>query len=96
MITLALTALLGAVIIATGLSLVDNFIRGRYVFEALREERALLDAGFVPMATASETRVRQPVRFDALATPSRIPSQRLAADRPHSRPRSRRAAPGAA
>lgn len=96
MITLALIALLGAVVIATGLTLVDSFIRGRYVFEALQEERALLDAGFVPMAAASEVRIRQPVRFDALATPSRIPSQRLAADRPYSRPRSQRAAPGAA
>lgn len=92
MITLALSALLAAVMIATVLTLIDNFVRGRYVFEALYEERALLDAGFVPMATASETRVRQPVRFDALATPSRLPSQRLAANRA----RPRHAAPGAA
>ena len=96
MITFALSALLAAVTIATVLTLIDNFVRGRLVFEALREERALLDAGFVPMATASETRVRQPVRFDALATPTRLPSQRLAAQRPHSRPRSQRSAPGAA
>jgi len=92
MITLALSALLAVVVVATGLTLVDCWIRGRYVFESLREERTLLDAGFVPMAQGGETRVRQPVRFDALATPVRVPSQRLTADRS----RSRRAAPGAA
>ena len=92
MLTLALVALLIAVIAATALALADCWIRGRYLFESLREERALLDAGFVPMAQRQETRVRQPVHFDTLATPARLPSQRLAVDRSLSR----HAAPGAA
>lgn len=101
MITLALSILLFVVIIATGLALVDCWIRGRYMFEYLREERALLDAGFVSMAKRASPRVRQRVGFETLATPARAASRaaarpaatlRPATDRPHSP----RCAPGAA
>ena len=75
---------------ATLLALLDCWIRGRFVFDGLKQERALLDAGFVPMAPAAEPRLRESVRFDALATlgrtPSRVPSQRLKADRRPAKP----------
>lgn len=91
MIALALSALIAVVAVATSLTLVDCWIRGRYMLEALREERALLDAGFVMMAQPIDPRPRKPVRFDALTTAYRAPSQRLSTDAKLPR----RAAPGA-
>jgi len=87
MIQGTIIGLFGIVIIASTLALIDCWIRGRYVFEGIQEERALLDAGFVPMAKAVETRQRQPVRFDALATPAVLPKDRLPQQRLHNRAR---------
>lgn len=87
MIQGTIIGLFGIVIIASALALIDCWIRGRYVFEGIQEERALLDAGFVPMAKAVETRQRQPVRFDALATPARLPRPHLPQQRIHNRAR---------
>jgi len=78
MLTLAIAALLMIVALASIATLIDCWIRGRYIFESLKNESDLLDAGFVPVIAPKEQRVRQQMRFDALATPSRLPSQRLA------------------
>ncbi|MEO0690103.1 MAG: hypothetical protein AAFY51_07350 [Pseudomonadota bacterium] len=77
MVTLTLSALFALVAVATALTLVDCWIRGRFIFEALQQERALLDAGFVPMAAAGDHRPRKRVRYDALAVPSRVSAPRL-------------------
>lgn len=76
MLTLALSALIFVVALAVVIALIDAWISGRFVFESLREERALLDAGFVPMATAREHRVRAPVNFQTLAAPARFANVR--------------------
>ncbi|MEM6826738.1 MAG: hypothetical protein AAF553_02225 [Pseudomonadota bacterium] len=76
MVTFAISALFTLVAIATALTLVDCWIRGRFVFEALQRESALLDAGFLPMTATADHRVRKRVRYDTLATPSRVPSPR--------------------
>ncbi|MEL6487982.1 MAG: hypothetical protein AAFQ13_12665 [Pseudomonadota bacterium] len=81
MLALTISALLVVVALASALALADCWVRGRYVFEGLQHERALLDAGFVPVAQPVEQRVRQAVRFDTLATPPRVPGQRLVASR---------------
>ena len=82
MLTFALLALLLAVIVAAAATLVDCWIRGRFIFAALREERALLDAGYVPVTPNANPRMRKSVRYDALATPARASSRRLSTDRP--------------
>ena len=92
MLALAISALITLVGLATGVTLVDCWISGKFVFEGLREERALLDAGFVPMQASGEHRARKPVGFQALATPARLPAQRMTQNR--SRPQ--RSLPGAA
>ena len=81
MIEVTISALLALVTIVSLVTLVDCWIRARYTMESIREERALLDAGFVPMALPGEQRLRQPMRFDALATAGRVPAQRLQAGR---------------
>lgn len=50
MATLFVTGLFVIVAIASALALADAWFRGRYVFEQLLEERALLEQGFVPVA----------------------------------------------
>lgn len=92
MLALAISALITLVALATAVTLADCWISGKFVFEGLREERALLDAGFVPMQASGDHRVRKPVGFQTLATPARLPAQRLVKD--HSRPQ--RSLPGAA
>jgi hypothetical protein len=91
LISITLAALVALTAVATALALLDSWIRGRFVFEGLKRESALLDAGFVPMARSGEQRLREPVRFDALAAfgraPTRVPSQRLKADRKRATPR---------
>ena len=81
MLALTISALMVAVALASALALADCWMRGRYVFEGLKQERALLDSGFVPVAQPVEQRVRQAVRYDVLATPARLPAQRLVAAR---------------
>lgn len=76
MLELTIIALFAIIGIASTLALVDCWIRGRYIFERIQEEQSLLDAGFVPVSPVAEVRQRQAVRFDALATPSRLPKQR--------------------
>lgn len=86
MLALTISALFAVVALASALALADCWVRGRYVFERLKQERDLLDAGFVPVALPVEQRMRQAVRFDALATPARLPVQRLVAPRPRPLP----------
>lgn len=102
MLVFAITTLLTLVGLGSAMTLADCWIRGRYTLESLQEERALLDAGFLPMPQPIEQRVRQSLRFEALAMPShltshltghrtghiktRVPVERLAANRPTSRP----------
>ena len=96
MLAFGMAALVALIAIASGLTLLDCWIRGKYVFASLRAERALLDAGFVPMAPAGETRLRKPVTFETLAMPAR-PAPQMRDQRPAAPPlRSRQAAPGAA
>ena len=96
MLALGIVALIAVIAVASGLTLLDCWIRGRHVFESLRAERALLDAGFVPVAPAAPVRLRKPVAFETLAMPPRpaprMRDQRLAP----ARPRSRQAAHGVA
>ena len=86
MIALTISALLALVTIAGLITLLDCWIRGRYTLESIREEQALLDAGFVPMAQGDDQRLRQPLRFDTFATAGRLPAQRLQAGRRGHRP----------
>ena len=81
MITLSILALMVLVGAASLIAFIDCWIRGRYIFTSLKRERALLDAGFVPMINSTEPRLRQPMRFEALATQSRVPTARLSANR---------------
>lgn len=60
MIAITLASLFLVVSLATALALADSWLRGRYAFAALKRERALVDAGFVPMAQAQELRLREP------------------------------------
>ncbi|MHA7818833.1 MAG: hypothetical protein ACX930_04195 [Erythrobacter sp.] len=68
MIAMTLIALFTVVAIATGLSLVDSWLRGRAEFRSFLREKRLLDAGFVPQVEASDVRMRlQPRRTLAAA-----------------------------
>ena len=58
MVEYALIALFALVTIATGLALVDCWLRGKHAFLVIARERALLNAGFVPVVKAKETRLR--------------------------------------
>ena len=62
MIALTLTLLFAIAAIATGLSLIDSWLRGRGLYCVLKREQALLDAGFVPQVSAQEVRLRRPAR----------------------------------
>ena len=62
MLALTLIGLFGVVAIATGLSLVDTFLRARGAFRTLQREHRLLKAGFVPQVHAHELRLRSPAR----------------------------------
>lgn len=81
MLALTIASLFTLAAFASLLTLVDCWIRGRYEFVRLGQERALIDAGFTPTPAALEQRVRQPaVRFEALATPARLPVLRALPD----------------
>ncbi|MEM9501182.1 MAG: hypothetical protein AAF941_04990 [Pseudomonadota bacterium] len=78
MIATTLTALFVVIAIATLLTFADCWVRGRYAFVALKRERALVKAGFVPVVEAEAIRLRQPDRIAPAATRSfarRIPSR---------------------
>ena len=62
MIATLATVLVAVVAIATGLSLIDSWIRGRSEFAALKREQKLLDVGFVPQVHSAEVRLRRPAR----------------------------------
>lgn len=62
MLTLTLALLFTTAAIATGLSLLDSWLRGRKVYCVLKREKALLDAGFVPQVHAHEVRLRKPAK----------------------------------
>ena len=59
MIAMTLSTLFAIVAIATALSLIDSWIRGRSAYAGLRREQALLDAGFVPEIEPGEVRLRR-------------------------------------
>ena len=69
MITMTLIALFTVVAVATGLSFLDSWLRGKTELQGLLREKYLLDAGFVPQISASDVRLRrQPRRTLAAAT----------------------------
>lgn len=96
MLALGIVTLIAVIAVASALTLLDCWIRGRYVFESLKAERALLDAGFVPVVPPAQMRLRKPVAFETLAMPQR-PVPRVADQRrAPARLRSRQAARGVA
>lgn len=54
----ALITLFALVTLATGLVLVDCWLRGKHAFLQVTRERALLSSGFVPVVAARKTRLR--------------------------------------
>ncbi len=58
MIVMTATALLLITAVATGITLLDNWIRGREAFVKLVQERAAARAGFVPVVDATDLRQR--------------------------------------
>ena len=76
MIALTLAGFFTIVTIATGLSLLDSWLRGRADFRSLMRQRRLLDAGFVPQVQAHEVRLRAPARR-TLAAASRPYARRV-------------------
>ena len=76
MLTLMLTCLFAAAIIAAGLSLLDSWMRGSSAYRVLKRERALLEAGFVHQVYAQEIRLRRPAR-KTLAAATRPYARRL-------------------
>ncbi len=82
MIAATLTALFVVVAFATLLALVDLWIRGRFAFDIVKQERALAKAGFVPTVDAEELRLRPAPRTAPAATrpfARRVPSRVRAA-----------------
>ncbi len=61
-LSMTLTGLFAVVTIATGLSLLDSWLRGRSVYRVLKREQSLLKAGFMPQVHAHEVRLRKPAR----------------------------------
>ena len=62
MLTLTLTLFFLIAAIATGLSLLDSWMRGKHVYPVLKREKALLDAGYVPQIHADKLRLRRPAQ----------------------------------
>lgn len=98
MIELMISSLFGLVAIVSALALVDCWMRGRWVFARLESERALFDAGFVPVAEPLEMRQREarrePLGYNTLAAFNR-PSQQRPVARCHPQPLSQAAPAGA-
>lgn len=76
MTAMLITALIAITAVATGLSLIDSWLRGRGAYRVLRRERALLKAGFVPQVHAHEVRLRKPAQR-TLAAASRPYARRV-------------------
>ena len=76
LIAATVTALIAILAIATGLSLLDSWLRGRADFRGLMREKRLLDAGFVLQVEAREVRLRKPARR-TLAAATRPYARRL-------------------
>lgn len=76
LIAATLTALISIIAIATGLSLLDSWLRGRADLRSLLREKRLLDAGFVAQVEAKEVRLRAPARR-TLAAAARPYARRL-------------------
>jgi len=76
MLAMTLTCLFAIATIATGLSLLDSWLRGRGAYLVLRREEALLRAGFVPQVHAHELRLRKAPARHTLATATRSKSRR--------------------
>ncbi len=68
MLALTLTCLFAIATIATGLSLLDSWLRGRGAYIMLKRQQALLEAGFTPQLHAREVRLRQQPRKPARRT----------------------------
>lgn len=68
MIALSLATLFAIVAISTAIALTDCWLRGRLAYTRLNRERALADAGFVPMVETSDIRLRGRVRVAPAAT----------------------------
>lgn len=72
MIAFTIAAFLIVTAIATGLTLADSWLRARHALAALRRERALLAAGFVPEIDHREMRLRRAaMRAQRPSLPSR-------------------------
>jgi hypothetical protein len=65
LIVMTVTSLFVIAAIATGLSLVDSWLRARNAYGAISRESQLLAAGFVPQVEAFETRLRQETAYPA-------------------------------
>lgn len=78
LITMTISALFTIVAVATVLSLIDSWLRGRSAYAGLRREKALLDAGFVEQVEPRETRLRRP-RRQTLAGATRSRARRTPA-----------------
>lgn len=76
MIALIATCLFIVASVATGLSLLDSWLRGKAAYRAVKREQALLRAGFVPQVHAHEVRLRRPARR-TLAAATRPYARRL-------------------
>lgn len=104
MLALSIASLITLVAFASLLTLVDCWIRGRYEWVRIGQDRALFDTGFdtgfEPIDTALQARTRPAVRFEALATPARLPALRAVPDHrcapDHRRAKARARVPGAA
>lgn len=76
MIATIATCLLILATIATALSLLDSWLRGKAAYRAVKREQALLHAGFVPQVHAHEVRLRRAARR-TLAAATRPYARRL-------------------
>ncbi|KEO91097.1 hypothetical protein EH31_00080 [Erythrobacter longus] len=70
MIAMTITCLFVIAALATGLTLLDNWLQARAAFWSVFREQQLLDAGFVPQLEASEIRLRQPLHRSARRAPA--------------------------
>ena len=68
MIALTLATLFVIVALASAITLADSWLRGLFAYRTLRRERALMQAGFVPMVEATEVRLRSNTRYAPAAT----------------------------
>ena len=76
MITLLLASLFTVVSVAVIITLADNALRASNAFKALKHERALANAGFMPTVEAREVRLR-PAAANYRGTSTRAFAQRL-------------------